>query len=153
MNALGDVLNPKTGKIIAGARSDDGKTFIDTQAKIRGGYGVLEPAQPITNTAIGVVATNAAFDKTQFTKIAQIAHDGLARTINPIHTLYDCDTLFAASTAKLTAKAINGFRMWRDRKSRFKCFQLRMITVSFCRLPHVEIVSVERGASAVGSGL
>lgn len=108
MNALGDVFDPKTGKIVAGARNDDGKTFIDTAAKIRGGYGVLEPPKPLTNTTIGVVATNAAFDKTQLTKIAQMAHDGLARTINPIHTLYDGDTLFAVSTAKLAAKANHG---------------------------------------------
>jgi L-aminopeptidase/D-esterase-like protein len=108
VNALGDVVNPKTGQIIAGARNDDGKTFIDTAAKIRGGYGVLEPPKPLTNTTIGVVATNAAFDKTQLTKIAQMAHDGLARTINPIHTLYDGDTLFAVSTARLSAKANHG---------------------------------------------
>jgi L-aminopeptidase/D-esterase-like protein len=108
VNALGDVINPKTGLIIAGARNDDGKTFIDTAAKIRDGYGVLEPPKPLTNTTIGVVATNAAFDKTQLTKIAQMAHDGLARTINPIHTLYDGDTLFAVSTARLAAKANHG---------------------------------------------
>ncbi len=72
---LGDVMNPKTGNIIAGARSDDGKSFINTDAKIRGGYGVLEPIKPLTNTTIGVVATNAALDKTQLTKVAQMAHD------------------------------------------------------------------------------
>lgn len=108
VNALGDVINPKTGKIIAGARTDDGEAFIDTAAKIRGGYGVLEQTKPLTNTTIGVVATNVALDKTQLTKVAQMAHDGLARTINPIHTLYDGDTLFAVSTAKLTTKVNHG---------------------------------------------
>jgi L-aminopeptidase/D-esterase-like protein len=108
VNALGDVINPKTGKVIAGARAEDGKTFIDTDAKIRDGYSVLEPAKPLTNTTIGVVATNAALDKTQLTKVAQMAHDGLARTISPIHTLYDGDTLFAVSTAKFTEKVNHG---------------------------------------------
>ncbi|MGD0303309.1 MAG: P1 family peptidase [Candidatus Acidiferrales bacterium] len=108
VNALGDVIDPKTGKIIAGARADDGKSFINTDAKIRGGYGVLEPVKPLTNTTIGVVATNAALDKTQLTKVAQMAHDGLARTISPIHTLYDGDTIFAVSTGKLSAKVNHG---------------------------------------------
>lgn len=106
--ALGDVIDPKTGQIIAGARSEDGKSFIDTAAKIRGGYGVLEQAQPLMNTTLAVVATNAALDKTQLTKVAQMAHDGLARTISPIHTLYDGDTIFAVSTDKLTAKVNHG---------------------------------------------
>ncbi len=108
VNAFGDVFNPRNGQIIAGARNDDGKTFIDTATKIRGGYGLLEPAQPLTNTTIGVVATNAALDKTQLTKVAQMAHDGLARTISPIHTLYDGDTLFAVSTAKFSGKVNHG---------------------------------------------
>lgn len=108
LNALGDVIDPKTGQIIAGARSDNGKSFIDTAAKIRGGYGVLEQAQPLMNTTLAVVATNAALDKTQLTKVAQMAHDGLARTISPIHTLYDGDTIFAVSTDKLTAKVNHG---------------------------------------------
>ena len=108
VNALGDVINPNTAKIVAGARADDGKSFLDTAAKIRGGYGVLEPPKPLTNTTVGVVATNAALDKTQLTKVAQMAHDGLARTISPIHTLYDGDTLFAVSTAALTAKVNHG---------------------------------------------
>jgi L-aminopeptidase/D-esterase-like protein len=50
------------------------------------------------NTAIGVVATNVAFSKSQINKIAQMAHDGLARSINPVHTPVDGDTLFALST-------------------------------------------------------
>src|SRR5262249_43901837 len=57
------------------------------------------------NTTIGAVATNARFDKTQMTKIAEMAHDGMARAINPSHTLSDGDTLFALSTATSTVAA------------------------------------------------
>jgi L-aminopeptidase/D-esterase-like protein len=106
VNAVGDVIDPRTSQIIAGARGDDGKSFIGTEAKIRGGYGVLESAPAISNTTIGVVATNAKLDKTQLTKIAQMAHDGLARTIYPVHTLVDGDTVFAVSTGTLN-KAVN----------------------------------------------
>jgi len=108
LNAVGDVFDPTSGRIIAGARSEDGKSFIGTQARIRGGYGVLEQALPLTNTTIAVIATNATLDKTQLTKVAQMAHDGLARTINPIHTLYDGDTIFAVSTGRLTANVNHG---------------------------------------------
>lgn len=108
VNALGDVINPKTNKIIAGARGDEPKTFIDTDAKIRAGYGVLEPAKSLSNTTIGVVATNAALDKTQLTKVAQMSHDGLARTISPIHTNYDGDTLFAVATGRFSKKVDHG---------------------------------------------
>jgi len=97
VNAVGDVLDPATGRIIAGARKPDGSGFIDTMARLREGRGsgAVEPGR---NTTIGVVATNATFDKAQMTKIAQMAHDGLARSINPVHTTMDGDTIFAAST-------------------------------------------------------
>jgi L-aminopeptidase/D-esterase-like protein len=108
VNALGDVVDPASNQIIAGARNRDGRSFIDTEARIRAGYGVLEGVQPLTNTTIGVVATNVALNKTQLTKVAQMAHDGLARTIRPIHTLYDGDTIFAVSTNKLQVKTNHG---------------------------------------------
>ena len=98
VNAVGDVRDPATGHIIAGARKPDGSGFIDTMARWREGQGRGE-SQTARNTTIGVVATNAIFDKAQMTKIAQMAHDGLARAINPVHTTMDGDTLFAASTA------------------------------------------------------
>ena len=102
VNAVGDVRDPATGQIIAGARKPDGSGFIDTMARWREGQSRGE-AQTGRNTTIGVVATNAIFDKVQMTKIAQMAHDGLARAINPVHTTMDGDTLFAATTA--TAKS------------------------------------------------
>jgi L-aminopeptidase/D-esterase-like protein len=96
VNAVGDVIRPETGKIIAGARSEDGRSYRDSMTAILGGYHVV--AQHGANTTIGVVATNARFTKTQMTKIAQMTHDGYARAINPVHTMYDGDTVFALST-------------------------------------------------------
>jgi len=105
VNAVGDVQDPKNGKIIAGARKTDASGFVDTMARIREGHGV-EPTG--TNTTIGVVATNVAFDKAQATKIAQMAHDGLARTIYPVHTPDDGDTIFAVATGAIPTRANYG---------------------------------------------
>jgi L-aminopeptidase/D-esterase-like protein len=96
VNSVGDVVHPQSGKVVAGARSEDGRGFRDTMAAILDGYRVV--AEPAANTCIGIVATNAAFTKTQMTKIAQMAHDGYARAINPVHTMADGDTIFAVST-------------------------------------------------------
>jgi L-aminopeptidase/D-esterase-like protein len=106
VNAVGDVVDPKTAKIIAGARKPDGSGFLDSMAQIRDGRGVELPVG--ANTTIGVVATNVAFDKTQMTKIAQMAQDGLARTINPSHTLADGDTIFAVATGAISARVNRG---------------------------------------------
>jgi L-aminopeptidase/D-esterase-like protein len=106
VNAVGDVVDPKLGKIIAGARKPDGSGFLDTMQQWREGRGPA-PASG-ANTTIGVVATNAAFDKAQATKIAQMAHDGLARTINPTHTPWDGDTIFAVATGAVEARANHG---------------------------------------------
>jgi L-aminopeptidase/D-esterase-like protein len=103
VNALGDVVQPESGRIIAGARSQDGKGFRDSMNAVMNGYDVV--MQSGANTTIGVVATNAAFNKTQMTKIAQMAHDGYARTINPVHTMSDGDTIFSISTGMTNAKA------------------------------------------------
>jgi L-aminopeptidase/D-esterase-like protein len=96
VNCVGDVIDPKTGKIVAGARTADGKGFLNIIQSLRSGRTGTSPLGQ--NTTIGVVATNARFDKTQMTKIAEMAHDGLARAINPTHTPSDGDTLFAMST-------------------------------------------------------
>ncbi|MBV6449626.1 MAG: putative aminopeptidase [Anaerolineales bacterium] len=107
VNAFGDVVDPNTGAVIAGLRSGKvgplrvgGKEkFADTLAMMKKplGRGVLGFASR-ANTVIGVVATNAKLDKAQATKVAQMAHDGLARTIRPAHTMLDGDTIFALST-------------------------------------------------------
>ncbi len=106
VNALGDVIDPKTGAIIAGARKPGGPGFMDSMAHIREGYSVRPDAAK--NTTIGVVATNVALDKAQATKVAQMAHDGLARTINPVHTPSDGDTIFAVATGATTVRANHG---------------------------------------------
>lgn len=106
VNAVGDVVDPKTGTIIAGARKPDGSGFMDSMARLREGYSVrVEAAR---NTTIGVVATNVALDKAQANKVAQMAHDGFARTINPVHSPRDGDTIFAVATGAIRTRADYG---------------------------------------------
>jgi L-aminopeptidase/D-esterase-like protein len=106
INAAGDVYDPNTARIIGGARGTDGKSFVDSAARIRSGYRLK--AHEGANTSIGIVATNATLNKTQATKIAQMAHDGLARTIRPVHTNYDGDTIFATATCSVPDSADHG---------------------------------------------
>ena len=96
INAVGDVVDPATGTIIAGARAKDGKGFADARLLIRA--GAAYPPRPAENTTIGIVATNALLTKAQARKVAQMAHDGLARAIVPAHTPADGDTIFAVAT-------------------------------------------------------
>jgi L-aminopeptidase/D-esterase-like protein len=107
VNAIGDVIDPADGHIVAGARKPDGSGFIDSMAQWRAGRSRVD-FEAGRNTTIGVVATNAIFDKAQMTKIAQMAHDGLARSINPVHTTMDGDTIFAASTGLVKAQVDHG---------------------------------------------
>jgi len=107
VNAWGDVM--EDGKTIAGLRSGKvgpirigGKEYLaDTLKMMRTftGRNVMQVATK-SNTVIGAVATNAALTKVEATKVAQMAHDGLARTIRPAHTMLDGDTIFALSTGK-----------------------------------------------------
>jgi len=101
INALGDVIDPRTGRIVVGARLENGKGFLNEMAELRRGHGVRPEDW---NTTIAVVATNATFTKTEMNKIAQMASAGLARTVNPVFTTWDGDTVFAISTRKSTAK-------------------------------------------------
>ena len=101
VNAFGDVLDPATGAVLAGARTPDGKTLVNSVEQMRQGRYV-PPKASGENTTIGVVATNAGLSKSQATKMAQMAHDGLARCINPVHTPQDGDTLFAIATGTVT---------------------------------------------------
>ncbi|MDP3762243.1 MAG: P1 family peptidase [Ramlibacter sp.] len=98
-NALGDVIDPDTALPIAGARTRNGKSLIDSRrALLRG-----EPPKPHlagTNTTIGVIATDAVITKAQASRLATVGHDGLARSINPVHTMSDGDTLFALGTGR-----------------------------------------------------
>ena len=96
-NALGDVLDPDTAQVIAGARSEDGLHLLDTRRALLQGT-LPQPLLAGTNTTIGVVATDAPITKVQAHRLAVAAHDGLARSINPVHTMSDGDTLFTLGT-------------------------------------------------------
>ncbi len=102
VNAVGDVVDPRSGSILAGARAQGGQGFADTASALRNGPPTLKGGGSSENTTLAVVATNAAFDKSGMTKVAQMAHDGLARCINPVHMPFDGDTVFALSTEVLT---------------------------------------------------
>ena len=96
VNATGDIVDPANGCIVAGTRGGDGRPRRATEAILR---GELPPrAQPGMATTIGIVATDALLTKAQANKLATMAHDGLARTIDPVHTMADGDTLFALAT-------------------------------------------------------
>ncbi len=103
VNAFGDVLDPGTGAVLAGAReSKDSSRFAGTArlmlgGKIRRDFGVA------TNTTLVVVMTNAGLTKTQATKLAQMAQDGLARALSPVHTMFDGDLVFALSVGNKKA--------------------------------------------------
>ena len=97
VNAIGDVVDPRTGLPVAGARTADGRALLGSmQALMRG--ELPQVLQAGMATTIGVVATDALLTKVQANKVAQMAHDGLARSINPVHTMTDGDTLFALAT-------------------------------------------------------
>ena len=96
-NAVGDVVDPDTGRPLAGARTEDGTQLRDMRrALLRGELpGALLGG---SNTTIGVIATDAVLTKPQAQRLAVVGHDGLARAINPVHTQMDGDTLFALAT-------------------------------------------------------
>lgn len=111
VNAAGNIVDWRTGKVIAGARTPDGKglasipDILEHPPAARGrGRAAIRPTveDPLfQSTTIGVVATNATFNKTEMTKIAMMANCGAARCINPYHTPGDGDTLFASSTRRV----------------------------------------------------
>ena len=100
VNALGDVVDHNTGKILAGAKLN-GEFFGVAKALTDGRFEQIMrmqmQAQAHTNTTIGCVMTNAALDKTEVNKLAAVSHDGLAMSIRPVHTDMDGDTMFALS--------------------------------------------------------
>lgn len=108
VNAVGDIVDPNRATIIAGARDPETQTLVDALGTIQplfDQYAFRRPARgeegdaPVAeNTTIGVIATNARLSKGEAKKLAQMAHDGLARTMRPAHTTYDGDALFALAT-------------------------------------------------------
>lgn len=112
VNSFGDIIDPMNGRILAGARSPEGRGWLDTSRAIAwpapSGLGKRDSSAPnpfpsIENTTLAVVATNAALTKAQARKVASMAHDGMARAIRPIHTMFDGDTVFTLSTGVLQA--------------------------------------------------
>ncbi len=95
VNAVGEVRDEKTGETLAGPRREDGSLQNSMTLLLEQPLRFIHPG---TNTTIAVVATNAGLTKTEMKKVAQMAHDGLARTIYPVHTMNDGDTVFSLST-------------------------------------------------------
>jgi L-aminopeptidase/D-esterase-like protein len=104
-NSLGDVVDPATGRIVAGARAKDGKTFADARVLLRSGAIQFSANE---NTTLAVVATNATLTKTDAKRIAEMAHDGFARAIVPSHTPVDGDTIFTLATGTRAGRADTG---------------------------------------------
>ncbi len=105
VNAGGDIIDPATGLVVAGVRGADGR-LADARRLLRGSAGAT--ARPGENTTIGVVATNAKLTKVQAQKMAQMAHDGYARAISPVHTPGDGDTIFSLATGTWNGDANYG---------------------------------------------
>lgn len=102
VNALGDIYDWKTGRKAAGLLAEDRKTFLDTEQAMLQKTEVVEN-KFVGNTTLGVILTNAKFDKTKLCKIAGMAHDGYARAIRPVHTTADGDSIYAASLGEVAA--------------------------------------------------
>lgn len=96
VNAIGDVVDPRTGEVLAGTRSENGQGLARAERLIR--ERLLVDLGPGQNTTLGVVAANISWSQAQATKVAQMAHDGLARAIRPAHLPFDGDTIFALGT-------------------------------------------------------
>ena len=133
-NAVGDVIDPTTGQVLAGARTVDGKNLLDTQRALLAGERGSRPL-PGTNTTIGVVATNATLTKAQAKRLAMSAHDGLARSIRPAHTTLDGDTLFALATGTETGTV-----------------DLMLLTVMAAEATALATVDAIRHARGIGTG-
>ena len=98
VNAVGDIIDPATGKVVAGVRTPD-DTFADARAILRSGANAARPRAG-ENTTIGLVATNAKLTKPQAARMALMADDGYARAISPAHTNGDGDTVFSLATGR-----------------------------------------------------
>lgn len=101
VNALGDIFDWRHGKKIAGVLTEDRKAFDDCAARM---YERMAPKDLfVGNTTIGAVITNAAFSKGELTKIASMTRNGFARSIHPVGTMADGDSIYAASTGNIAA--------------------------------------------------
>ncbi|MGE0814425.1 MAG: P1 family peptidase [Vicinamibacterales bacterium] len=103
VNAVGDIIDPDTGQVVAGVRNPDG-TFADARTLLRAGPPP-RAGRPGENTTIGLVATNARLTKAEAHRMALMADDGYARAIFPSHTMGDGDTVFSLATGRWTGEA------------------------------------------------
>ena len=105
-NAVGDIIDPQSGKVVAGVRTEDGKSVADVRKLLRSGALIRRP-QPRTgeNTTIGLVATNAKLTKAEVNRMALMGDDGFAKAISPSHTVGDGDTVFALATGRWDGEA------------------------------------------------
>jgi L-aminopeptidase/D-esterase-like protein len=104
VNAVGDVIDPGTGRVVAGLRTPDGSALADVRKVLREGGSTAAPRAG-ENTTIALVATNARLTKVDVNRVALMADDGLARAINPSHTAGDGDTVFALATGRWDGQA------------------------------------------------
>lgn len=100
VNASGDIIDPATGRVVAGVRTQDGKALADVRTLLRSGALGGPPVRPGGNTTIAVVATNARLTKAEANRMALMADDGLSRAISPAHTMADGDTVFSLATGR-----------------------------------------------------
>jgi L-aminopeptidase/D-esterase-like protein len=106
VNAFGDIVDPGSGQILAGARDPSGRGWLNTSRELTmAGLSSAdpEPFSEIQNTTLAVIATDAVLSKAQAKRVASMAHDGLARAVRPVHTMFDGDTVFALSTGNVKA--------------------------------------------------
>jgi L-aminopeptidase/D-esterase-like protein len=106
VNPFGDVVEPGTGQVIAGPRDPQGQGFVNTMERLHGELGQARLGFA-SNTTIAVVATDALLSKEGANKMAQMAHDGLAQAIRPVHTMVDGDTVFALATGQRSGAQVD----------------------------------------------
>jgi L-aminopeptidase/D-esterase-like protein len=117
VNAVGDIIDPSTGKVVAGMRTEDGKALADVRTQLSTRPAIRKPGggddeAVVANTTLGIVATNATLTKTQVNRVAQIAHNGFARAIVPVHTASDGDAIFAVATGAVAGTADADLIAW-----------------------------------------
>ena len=104
-NSVGDIIDPETGQVVAGTRTEDGKSLADVRKLLRSGAIGRRGPRAGENTTIGLVATNARLTKTEVNRLALMGDDGFARAIYPAHTTGDGDTVFALATGRWQGEA------------------------------------------------
>jgi L-aminopeptidase/D-esterase-like protein len=139
VNCFGDVIDPSTGKTIAGSRKMPEGHFADIMKTLAQMPESFDAA--VKSTVIGIVATNATLSKEIANKVAQMAHNGLARTIIPTHTMFDGDTIFALSTGfekRMDANIIGAFAAETTARAVINAVSK---ATSLCGIPAMEDIS------------